>query len=171
MKLTRWLCVMVLVPMAAACSSATSAKPSGGGSPSGSSSSAPSSSSSSSSSTSSPSPSSVSPSPAPPQRVAEIHTEGGFAGNRLRLQPPAVVVYSDGMVVLDVRKHYTLDSAALNTLISTVRQDLNGLPETVNPTNGHPIPDIATTVLGVRKPDGSYQTVRANALPQIGKQG
>lgn len=103
--------------------------------------------------------------------MAEIHTEGGFVGNLPRLQPPAVVVYSDGSVVLAARKHYTLDSSALSTLISAVRQDLNGLPATVNPIHGHPIPDIATTVLGVRTADGTYQTVRANALPQIGKDG
>jgi len=100
-----------------------------------------------------------------------MHSEGGFAGNALRLQPPAVVVYSDGSIVLDATKHYTLDAAALNGLISNVRKDLDGLSGTVTPTKGRPIPDIATTVLGVRKADGSYQTVRAAGLPQIGKDG
>jgi hypothetical protein len=155
MKLTRCLGVIALLLAAAACSSTTSARPPGG---------SPSSTSPSSASTSSSSPASF-------QRLAEIHTEGGFIGTPLRLQPPAVVVYSDGTVVLDARKQYTLDATALSALVSTVRQDLNGLPATVNPTRGHPIPDIATTVLGVRTADGSYQTVRANALPQIGKEG
>jgi hypothetical protein len=106
-----------------------------------------------------------------PQRVAEMHSEGGFAGNALRLQPPAVVVYSDGTVVLTATKRYTLDPGALSGLLSTMRKDLDGLPETVTPTKGRPIPDIATTVLGVRKADGSYQTVRASGLPQIAKEG
>ncbi|GAA1992375.1 hypothetical protein [Catenulispora subtropica] len=111
------------------------------------------------------------PSSGPVQRVAEIHSEGGFAGNALRLQPPAVVVYSDGTVVLNASKRYTLDSGALASLLASVRKDLDGLPETVSPTKGRPIPDIPTTVLGIRKGDGSYQTVRAAGLPQIGKDG
>ncbi|MFL6114479.1 MAG: hypothetical protein ACJ786_24435 [Catenulispora sp.] len=103
--------------------------------------------------------------------MAELHTEGGFIATPPRLQPLAVVVYSDGTVVLDARRRYTLDAGALSTLISAVRQDLAGLPATLNPMHGHSVPDIATTVLGVRTADGGYQTVRANALLQTGKDG
>lgn len=163
MKLTRWICVTVLILGAAGCAGGSSGAKSPGGS-SGSAGSAPSSSSSAP-------PTSSSSSPAQLQRVAEIHSEGGFAGNQLRLQPAAIVVYSDGTVILDAVKTYTLDPSALSTLVSTVRKDLDGLPPTVNPAHGHPIPDIPTTVIGVRKADGSYQTVRAAALPQLREEG
>lgn len=102
--------------------------------------------------------------------MAEVHSEGGFAGNQPRLQPPAVVVYSDGTVVLNAAKQATLNGADLSKLLTTLRQDLDGLPGTVNPTT-RPIPDIQTTVLVVRKADGTMQTVRASGLPQIGKEG
>jgi hypothetical protein len=167
MKLTSRICVTVLTfGAAAACASSTSAPASSGG---GSSSLSTASVGSSSPQTSA----SPSPSGSPGgqvQRLAEIRSEGGFAGNQPRLQPPAVVVYSDGTVILNAAKQHTLTPANLTKLMTTLRQDLSGLPEEVKP-DSRPMPDIPTTVLVVRKADGSEQTVRASGLPQIGKEG
>ncbi|NUR62413.1 MAG: hypothetical protein HOV87_27710 [Catenulispora sp.] len=164
MKLTSGICVTALIlGGTAACASSASSPAAGGG---GSSSPSTTSVGSTTPETSASSPSSG----GQVQRLAEIHAEGGFAGNQPRLQPPAVVVYSDGTVVLNALKQHTLTPANLTKLMTTLRKDLDGLPEDVKPTS-RPIPDIATTVLVVRKADGSEQTVRASGLPQIGKEG
>lgn len=160
MKLTSGICVTILMLGGTACASTASAPAAGSSSPS----------TASVGSSTSQTPASSPPPGGPVQRLAEIHNEGGFAGNQPRLRPPAVVVYSDGTVVLDAARRHTLTPADLAKLMTTLRKDLDGLPENVQPTS-RPVPDIATTVLVVRKADGSEQTVRAAGLPQIGKEG
>ncbi|WP_370374191.1 hypothetical protein [Catenulispora sp. GP43] len=117
------------------------------------------------------SPSAASPSPPllPPAgtltRVAELSYSGGFAV-RGDLAVPAVVVYSDGTVVFNGQKRLTFTPGALDVLVSTLQKDLAGQPTktVLQPNGGHPIPDVATTVLGVYQPGGTYQTVSALGL-------
>lgn len=97
-------------------------------------------------------------------RVAELSYSGGFvAGSALRV--PAVVAYSDGTVVFDGHRRLTLTPGALDMLVSALQQDLKGQPGGVlKPKDGHAIPDVPTTVVGVYQPGGGYQTVAALGL-------
>jgi len=161
------LCAVAIAALATACAS-TTAKPSGAPSPSISP-------SATSSAASSPTPSSPAPTPTPTStptptpatihgaRVAEVSSAGGSGlFGSLGYQPPEIAVYADGSVVLGADTWFRLAPADLATLQSGLQTDLAGQPAVL----GTPKGGSADTVLGVRRADGGYQTVRAGTLSQ-----
>ncbi|MBS2535546.1 hypothetical protein KGQ20_22545 [Catenulispora sp. NF23] len=146
MRLSKYLCAVVLIASVAGCHSSTSAAP--------------------------PSPSAdpVLPQGGPVQRLAELSYSGGFHAPNA-LAPPTVAVYSDGVVVFGAAKKLTLTPGALAVVVSALQPDLAGQPGTVlQPKDGHPIPDAATTAVGVLQPGGKYQLVHALGLA-AGREG
>jgi hypothetical protein len=102
--------------------------------------------------------------------VAELASQGGFVANgELLLRAPQAAVYSDGTVVLDASKRFTMKPSDLSALVAALRKDLAGQPAVLRPPR--PMPDASDTVLGVRQADGGYQRVAANALPGLGPTG
>jgi hypothetical protein len=90
---------------------------------------------------------------------------GGYSPfSSLGYQPPEIAVYADGSVVLAADMWFHLSSADLQTLLSGLQKDLAGQPAVLTAVSGQGMPDVGDTVLGVRRTDGGYQTVRANAL-------
>jgi hypothetical protein len=102
-------------------------------------------------------------------RVAELGTTGGFAANsQPDLRPPQVVVYSNGMVVLDGTKKADIPAAQVTALVASLAKDLDGQPPVLS--LAHAVPDVSSAVLGVRQKDGSYQLVKATGLRELGSQ-
>ena len=86
------------------------------------------------------------------------------AYSSLGYQPAEIAIYTDGSVVLDAGMWFRLSPADLQTLLSGLQKDLAGQPAVLTPAGGSATPDVGDTVVGVRRTDGGYQTVRANAL-------
>lgn len=80
--------------------------------------------------------------------------------NSLGYQPPEIAVYADGSVVLGADTWFRLAPDDLAALLSGLQKDLAGQPAVLATANGR----AGDTVLGVRRADGGYQTVRAGAL-------
>lgn len=93
----------------------------------------------------------------------------GFGGsgpfNGLTYQPPEIAVYADGSVVLGADTWFHLAPADLAALRSGLQKDLVGQPAVIASSDGQGVPEKDDTVLGVRRTDGSYQTVRTTAHP------
>lgn len=98
-------------------------------------------------------------------RVAELSAVGGNSPfGSLGYQPPEIAVFADGSVVLGADGLFQLSPTDLQTLVSELQKDLAGQAAVLTGASGQAMPDVGDTVLGVRRTDGSYQTVRANAL-------
>lgn len=98
-------------------------------------------------------------------RVAELSTVGGFSPyGSLGYTPPEIAVYADGNVVVGADFWFPLSPSDLGALLSGLQKDLAGQPAVLTAAGGQAMPDVGDTVLGVRRADGGYQTVRANAL-------
>ncbi|AWS42520.1 hypothetical protein DKM19_15310 [Streptosporangium sp. 'caverna'] len=105
----------------------------------------------------------------PAKPVALWGAEGGFVTATTNvLRPPRVVLYSDGLVIVDASKQLKLTDAEAGETVASMERYLTGQPPTVEPKPGAPmVTDVPTTVLGVRGKDGKMLEVRAAALDQV----
>jgi hypothetical protein len=110
-----------------------------------------------------------SPKPTPSHvEVVRLQVVGGFAVRGPRKAPPRLVVYGDGRTVADGKQTVHLPAGQLDSLLSGLRQDLDGLPATVH-AHGAAISDASTVSISVRSEQGTQQTVTAmglSAFPQ-----
>jgi hypothetical protein len=107
------------------------------------------------------------PSAAATEVVAQLRFTGGFAANRNRTAPPALVVYADGTAVADGKQALRLDDRELEALLDALRADLAAQPAAVSPS-GYAINDAMTASLSVLTADGTrLQTVTANGLQEL----
>ncbi|MFC7642929.1 hypothetical protein ACFQX6_19965 [Streptosporangium lutulentum] len=84
------------------------------------------------------------------------------------LRPPRVVLYSDGLVIVDASRQLRLAEAETGETVASMETYLTGQPPTAEPKPGAPmVTDVPTTVLGVRGKDGKLLEVRAPALDQV----
>lgn len=102
----------------------------------------------------------------PAKPVALWGAEGGFVTPTTNvLRPPRVVLYSDGLVIVDASKQLRLTDAERDETVASMETHLTGQPPTAEPRPGAPmVTDVPTTVLGVRGKDGKMLQVRAPAL-------
>ncbi|WP_169952562.1 hypothetical protein [Microbispora sp. H11081] len=105
----------------------------------------------------------------PPKPVALWGAEGGFVTATMNvLRPPRVVLYDDGLVVVDASRQLTLTDAEAGEVVARMETDLTGQPPTAEPKPGAPsVSDVPDTVLGVRGKDGKMLEVRVPALEQL----
>ncbi|MEU8175631.1 hypothetical protein AB0C14_22370 [Microbispora hainanensis] len=105
----------------------------------------------------------------PAQPVAVLRAEGGFVTATMNvLRPPRVVLYGDGLVIVDASKQMTLTDAETGEVVARLEKDLTGQPPTATPKPGAPsVTDLPDTVLGVRGKDGKMSEVRVPALQQL----
>ncbi|MBB2912588.1 hypothetical protein FHS43_003871 [Streptosporangium becharense] len=105
----------------------------------------------------------------PAKRVALWGAEGGFVTVTMNaLRPPKVVLYSDGLAIVDASKQLKLTDAETGETVASMETYLTGQPPTAEPKPGAPaVTDVPTTVLGVRGKDGKMLEVRAPALDQV----
>ncbi len=105
----------------------------------------------------------------PAQPVALWGAEGGFVTATMNaLRPPRVVVYSDGLVIVDATKKLDLTKAQVDETVASMEKYLTGQPPTATPKPDAPmVTDIPTTILGVRAKDGKMLEVRVPALDQV----
>jgi hypothetical protein len=105
----------------------------------------------------------------PAKPVALWGAEGGFVTATTNvLRPPRVVLYSDGLVIVDASKQLRLTDAEAGETVASMQTYLTGQPPTAEPKPGAPmVTDVPTTVLGVRGKDGKMLEVRAPALDQV----
>ncbi len=105
----------------------------------------------------------------PVKRVASWGEEGGFVPPTVNvLRPPKVVVYGDGLVVVDASRQLKLSDAEVGETVEALGKSLNGQPPTAEPRPGAPtVTDVPTTVFGVRGQDAKVMEVRVPALEQV----
>ncbi|MEV1198502.1 hypothetical protein [Microbispora rosea] len=105
----------------------------------------------------------------PAQPVAVWGAEGGFVTATMNvLRPPRVVLYGDGLVIVDASRQLTLSDAEAGEVVARMEKDLTGQPPTAAPKPGAPqVTDLPDTVLGVRGKDGKMLEVRVPALQQL----
>lgn len=105
----------------------------------------------------------------PAEPVALWGAEGGFVTATMNvLRPPRVVVYGDGLVIVDANKQLTLTDAETGEVVARMEEYLTGQPPTATPKPGAPsVTDVPDTVLGVRGKDGKMLEVRVPALQQL----
>ncbi|GGO16145.1 hypothetical protein GCM10010116_32570 [Microbispora rosea subsp. aerata] len=105
----------------------------------------------------------------PPRPVALWGAEGGFVTATMNaLRPPRVVVYDDGLVVVDASRQLTLTGAETADVVARMEENLTGQPPTATPKPGAPsVADVPDTVLGVRGKDGKMLEVRVPALQML----
>ncbi|MEV6867678.1 hypothetical protein AB0M44_42655 [Streptosporangium subroseum] len=105
----------------------------------------------------------------PVKPVALWGAEGGFVTATTNvLRPPRVVLYSDGLVIVDASKQLKLTDAEAGETVASMERHLTGQPPTAEPKPGAPmVTDVPTTVLGARGKDGKMLEVRAAALDQV----
>ncbi|WP_371778916.1 hypothetical protein [Streptosporangium subroseum] len=107
----------------------------------------------------------------PAKPVALWGAEGGFVTATTNvLRPPRVVLYSDGLVIVDASRQLKLTDAEAGETVASMERYLTGQPPTVEPKPGAPmVTDVPTTVLGVRGKEGKMLEVRAAALDQVAR--
>ncbi|WP_432926928.1 hypothetical protein ACQPZZ_37425 [Microbispora sp. CA-135349] len=105
----------------------------------------------------------------PVQPVAFWGAEGGFVTATMNaLRPPRVMVYGDGLVIVDASKRMTLTDAEVGDVVARMEEFLTGQSPTAKPKPGAPsVTDLPDTVLGVRGKDGKMLEVRVPALEQL----
>ncbi|MEU7880971.1 hypothetical protein [Microbispora bryophytorum] len=105
----------------------------------------------------------------PAEPVALWGAEGGFVTATTNvLRPPRVVLYGDGLVIVDASKQMTLTDAEAGEVVARMEEYLTGQPPTAAPRPGAPsVTDLPDTVLGVRGKDGKSLEVRVPALEQL----
>ncbi|WP_152990479.1 hypothetical protein [Sphaerimonospora mesophila] len=105
----------------------------------------------------------------PARPVAWWGAEGGFVTATMNvLRPPRVVLYGDGLVIVDASKRMTLTDAEAGEVVARMAKHLSGQPPTAEPKPGAPlVTDVPDTVLGVRGKDGKMLEVRVPALEQL----
>ncbi|GAA3646555.1 hypothetical protein GCM10022224_006710 [Nonomuraea antimicrobica] len=88
--------------------------------------------------------------------VAEWLRVGGLAAPGLAaVRPPRLVVYADGLAIVDAAYELRLPPAEVETLVEALDHDLAGQPATASPRPGSVrVYDMPTTVLGVDGGDG-----------------
>ncbi|MBE3010897.1 hypothetical protein IL992_17115 [Microbispora sp. NEAU-D428] len=105
----------------------------------------------------------------PAEPVALWGAEGGYVTATMNaLRPPRVVLYGDGLVIVDASTQMTLSDAEAGEVVARMEKDLGGQPPTAKPKPGAPsVTDVPDTVLGVRGKDGKMLEVRVPALEQL----
>ncbi|XVQ85320.1 hypothetical protein ACQP2K_42070 [Microbispora siamensis] len=105
----------------------------------------------------------------PAKPVALWGAEGGYVTATMNaLRPPRVVLYGDGLVIVDASKQMTLTDAEAGEVVARMEEYLGGQPPTAKPKPGAPsVTDVPDTVLGVRGKDGKMLEVRVPALEQL----
>ncbi|MFF3439814.1 hypothetical protein [Streptosporangium sp. NPDC002721] len=105
----------------------------------------------------------------PAKPVALWGAEGGFVTATTNvLRPPRVVLYSDGLVIVDASKQLKLTDAERDKTVVSMETYLTGQSPTATPRPGAPmVTDVPATVLGVRGKDGKMLEVRVPALDQV----
>ncbi|MEU6414661.1 hypothetical protein [Microbispora sp. NPDC046933] len=105
----------------------------------------------------------------PAKPVALWGAEGGFVTPTTNvLRPPRVVLYGDGLVIVDASRQMTLTDAEVRETVARMEEYLTGQPPTAEPKPGAPsVTDVPDTVLGVRGKDGKMLEVRVPALEQL----
>ncbi|MEU4409471.1 hypothetical protein AB0F88_33590 [Streptosporangium sp. NPDC023963] len=105
----------------------------------------------------------------PAKPVALWGSEGGFVTATTNvLRPPRVVLYGDGLVIVDARRQLRLTGAEVDETVASMERYLTGQPPTATPRPGAPmVTDVPATVLGVRGKDGKMLEVRVPALDQV----
>lgn len=97
--------------------------------------------------------------------VAACAVQGGMAPTTtLVMTPPELLVYSDGTVVAAAHRTIKLTTQELSDLIGQLRSDLRGLDPAATSREARLVNDASSTVLAVRKADGTLQSVTAGAL-------
>ncbi len=101
------------------------------------------------------------------QLVASYTHDGGIILPAYQLiDPPRVLVYSDGRVIADARRTLTLTADELSSLVGALRRDLAGLEGIVRSRRAEQIMDAATSVIKVLAPDLRLKSVSAYALDE-----
>lgn len=105
----------------------------------------------------------------PAKPVALWGAEGGFVTPTMNvLRPPRVILYEDGLVIVDASRQLTLTGAETGETVAQMEKYLTGQPPTAQPKPGAPsVTDVPDTVLGVRGKDGKMREVRIAALDQL----
>ncbi|MEU8207403.1 hypothetical protein [Streptosporangium sp. NPDC049046] len=105
----------------------------------------------------------------PAKPVALWGAEGGFVTPTTNvLRPPRVVLYSDGLVIVDASRQLKLTDAERDETVASMEKYLTGQSPTAEPRSGAPaVTDVPTTVFGVRGKDGKMFEVRVPALEQV----
>ncbi|MGC5011811.1 hypothetical protein ACLQ2R_13695 [Streptosporangium sp. DT93] len=105
----------------------------------------------------------------PAKPVALWGAEGGFVTPTTNvLRPPRVVVYDDGLLIVDANRRLRLTGAEVDETVASMETYLAGRPPTAEPRPGAPmVTDVPTTVLAVRGKDGTMLEVRVPALEQV----
>lgn len=105
----------------------------------------------------------------PAEPVALWGAEGGFVTPTTNvLRPPKVVLYSDGLVIVDASRQLKLTDAEVDETVASMETYLTGQSPTATPRPGAPmVTDVPATVLGVRGKDGKMLEVRVPALEQV----
>ncbi|WP_433498990.1 hypothetical protein ACQP1K_01090 [Sphaerimonospora sp. CA-214678] len=105
----------------------------------------------------------------PAKPAALWGAEGGFVtATTNALRPPKVVLYGDGLVIVDASRRMTLTDDEADEVVALMEKYLSGQPPTVEPKPGAPlVTDVPDTVLAVRGKDGKMLEVRVPALEQL----
>lgn len=103
------------------------------------------------------------------KRVAWWGEEGGFVLPSVNvLRPPRVVLYGDGLVIVDARRQVNIGAAEASEAVAAMEKSLAGQPPTAEPKEGAPqVADVPTTVFGVLGKDAKPVEVRVEALEQV----
>jgi hypothetical protein len=102
-----------------------------------------------------------------PQIVASYQVGGGFVPFGWSLmEGPRLVVYSDGLAIADASTSLVLEAKELADLRAGLRRELDGFGPTASAGAENQIADAPTTVLRVRRDDGTLYQVSAYALSE-----
>jgi hypothetical protein len=99
--------------------------------------------------------------------VASWSSVGGMTPTSYRvMQPPLLMVYSDGQAVANARRVVRLSPTELTSLVRDLRGDLRGMDNATS-DDARNIADGASTMFQVRLGDGTLQTLSFAALGSV----